>query len=65
MAWLVVNGDGTERIFANKPYRNTDPHFGADWEGGWISCSVSLPKGSIKKLIGRELKWSDDAVELK
>ena len=24
-----------------------------------------LPKGSIKKLIGRELSWSDDPVELK
>lgn len=24
-----------------------------------------LPKGSIKKLIGRELSWSDDTIELK
>lgn len=27
--------------------------------------SVSLPKGTIKKLIGRELSWSDEPVELK
>lgn len=26
---------------------------------------VSLPKGSIKKLIGRELSWEDEPVELK
>ena len=26
---------------------------------------VELPKGSIKKLIGRELSWSDDPIELK
>ena len=26
---------------------------------------IDLPKGSIKKLIGRELSWSDDPVELK
>jgi len=24
-----------------------------------------LPKGSIKKLIGRELSWNDEPVELK
>ena len=26
---------------------------------------VDLPKGSIKKLIGRELSWNDEPVELK
>ena len=26
---------------------------------------VCLPKGSIKKLIGRELTWDDDAFEFK
>lgn len=26
---------------------------------------IDLPKGSIKKLIGRELSWSDEPVELK
>ena len=35
-------------------------------EGFWNSFeSVQLPKGSIKKLIGRELTWEDEAVELK
>ena len=29
-------------------------------------CSyLNLPKGSIKRLIGRELTWSDEPVELK
>lgn len=28
-------------------------------------ASVELPKGTIKKLIGRELKWEDEPVELK
>lgn len=27
-------------------------------------CGVKLPKGSIKKLIGRELNWSDEPVEI-
>lgn len=26
---------------------------------------IPLPQGSIKKLIGRELSWSDEPVELK
>lgn len=29
------------------------------------NIKVCLPKGSIKKLIGRELTWDDDAFELK
>lgn len=65
MAWLAVNGDGSERIFADKPYRNEDPRFGLQWNGGWLSSYISLPKGSIKKLIGRELTWSDEPFELK
>ena len=28
------------------------------------SGEVELPKGSIKKLIGRELTWEDEPVEL-
>lgn len=28
-------------------------------------CAIGLPKGSIKKLIGRELTWEDEPVELK
>lgn len=27
--------------------------------------AITLPRGSIKKLIGRELTWDDDPVELK
>lgn len=65
MAWLAVNEYGSERIFADKPYRNTDPRFGLNWNCGWLSLYIELPKGSIKKLIGRELKWEDEPVELK
>lgn len=28
-------------------------------------ASVELPRGTIKKLIGRKLKWEDEPVELK
>ena len=33
---------------------------------GWKDtfCEINLPKGSIKKLIGRELTWEDEPVKL-
>lgn len=37
-------------------------------DGGFIIYveeGIDLPKGSIKKLIGKELSWEDDPVELK
>jgi hypothetical protein len=71
MSWLAVDKGGCEHIFAEKPCRNESNTL-------WI-CSVVylygqrcantgccyLPKGSIKKLIGRELSWDDEPVELK
>lgn len=60
MAWVAVDKDGTELIFNNEPSREdyvwVDPH----WEE-----FIKLPKGTIKKLIGRELTWNDEPVELK
>ena len=67
MAWVAVNKDGSERIFMQKPKRFA--------HGIWASTHndyatrfydfVELPKGSIKKLIGKELSWEDEPVELK
>ncbi len=66
MAWLAVDEKGKEYISASKPCRI--------WAiGAWsVGCTnnfdvnvVDLPKGSIQKLIGRELTWDDDPVELK
>lgn len=31
---------------------------------GWVNISVILSKGTIKKLIGRDLTWEDEPVEL-
>lgn len=61
MAWLAVDKQGVEFIFDWHPKRYGD-HF-------WIlsnshNNSVALPKGSIKKLIGRELTWDDEPVEI-
>ena len=59
MAWLAVDQDGSEAIYDEVPNRVHDCM--------WISIYdyVDLPLGSIKKLIGRELTWIDEPVELK
>lgn len=62
-AFLAVDGDNDEWIFENKPYR-------VSRAGLWNpfvedeNC-FCLPKGSIKKLIGRKLTWEDEPVKLK
>lgn len=59
MAWLAVDMDGSEIVYDSCPERGKyvfDPN---------IKCNyVELPKGSIKKLIGRDLTWEDEPVEL-
>ena len=60
-AWLCVSYVGMELMFASKPHK-----VDASWRdnNGCCKC-LELPKGSIKKLIGRELSWEDSPVELK
>lgn len=61
MAWVAVDGrDGTEWIYKYKPEREGES--GYWWHGG--EC-IGLPQGSIKKLIGRDLTWEEDPIELK
>lgn len=58
MAWLVKDGrDNTEWVFEYEPKRASDFWYDTG------DC-VELPKGSIKKLIGRELSFSDEPVKL-
>ena len=61
MAWLAVDYYGYEYIFAHEPER--DGGLWIDFELG--DSSICIPKGSIKKLIGRDLTWQDKPVELK
>ena len=55
MAWLAVTTDGEEYIFACRQVPL------------WLDLKkgIKLQQGSIKKLIGRDLTWDDDPVELK
>lgn len=57
MLWLVVDKIGEELISRTEPFRVGDY---------WIGDSIfHLPKGSIKKLIGKDLSLKDEPVELK
>ncbi len=61
MAWVAVNSCGTELIFETEPHK-----VAYSWRDNEGSCRcIALPKGSIKKLIGKELSWDDEPVELK
>lgn len=62
MAQVAVNKDGTE-VIGLELVR----HLGFDWfppYDGTLKHVIYLPKGSIKKLIGRDLTWEDEPVTL-
>ena len=69
MAWVAVHKNGREGIFSHKPTRGGELNFWYDEQedaaGVLYDTEMPLPKGSIKKLIGRDLTWEDEPVELK
>lgn len=62
MAWVAVTKQGREFISMCKPIRVSDED-NYYWKDTFTENS--LPSGSIKKLIGRELTWNDEPVKLK
>ena len=69
MAWVAVDKNGAEYVYDYKPIRNNHNNClywteDYDKEGEPIGKSVELPKGSIKKLIGRDLTWQNEPIEL-
>jgi len=68
MAHLAVDAKENETIFQYYPKRGISGCVEAlgIWQvGKSFTDFVSLPKGSIEKLIGRKLTWEDEPVELK
>ena len=60
MAWVAVDTNGDEVIFEFEPHRWNDSFWVKDF-----GDHIYLPKGTIKKLIGKNLDWNDEPVELK
>ena len=63
MAWVAVTKRGREFISMCKPIRVVDEDNYYGWKDMFVA--MYLPHGCIKKLIGRELSWNDEPVELK
>lgn len=70
--FLAVNKNGDEIILDNTPARQgeiwTDERSTHDEEYFPIedhNSAIVLPKGTIRRLTGRDLKWEDDPISLK
>lgn len=67
MAWLAVEESGLEYIFNDKPIRYEHWWFQKPIVNGpriVLSTMMALPKGTIKKLIGKELTWYDNPIKI-
>ena len=67
MAWVAVDKTGEEVIYSIEPIRGTN-EIKRNTEI-WVLHSIGehyiyLPKGTIKKLIGKNLTWEDEPVEI-
>lgn len=74
MAWVCVGFNDEEFVFNNKPHRSIYKNafqidendiFTHEWADDKYCGCINLPKGTINKLIGRNLTWNDEPVELK
>lgn len=75
MAWVAVNWENNQEvIFTNKPKRikfcdDTIESWHEEVQIGFAEISeeygIDLPGGTIKKLIGREMTFMDEPIELK
>lgn len=64
MAWLACDKDGAEVIFRDEPTRGSEDWNPFKYHSGRDSDWIYLPSGSIEKLIGRPLTWSDEPVKI-
>ena len=66
MAWVATDGAGVEWIFTVKPHRLKNYQ---SWEIAYKDTyvrtdTIELPKGSIKKFIGKDMTWEDEPINL-
>lgn len=61
MAWLAVDKDRAEHIYSDFPKRHFKLPF---WWNPYGRSGISIPKGSIEKLICKKLTWDDEPIEI-
>ena len=65
--WLAVDINGVETISAYQPnydgFEWNDFHFSEE-ESDYVSTTMILPKGFIKKLLGEELTLQDSPIRI-
>lgn len=61
MAWIAVDADGTAYKYNKKPIRATDC-----WmpDHSDTSTCVAIPMATVKTIIGKNMNWSDQPVEI-
>ena len=72
MAYVAVHSWDEEVMFHNCPERTENRYWQDNkvyWEiRRYTTCaddySIPLPKGTIKKLIGKDLTWDDEPVKI-
>ena len=63
MSWLACDWHGKETISTHPQIKYADGCHWADYEVFEDATIMTLPKGSIKRLIGRETSWYEDPIE--
>lgn len=61
MAWVACDENGSEWIYDGCPDRGIKNFV----TNRYCTNAIELPSGSIKELIGRDLTWDDEPIELK
>ena len=65
-SWVQSVGFGiVRRAYTKNQFNKWAAHWSSNPNDPLPEGCIVLPKGSIKKLIGRELTWKDEAVEFK
>lgn len=59
MAWVAVDKNGEELVYCKEPCKDKEY-----WYSYAFDNNIQLPSGTIKKLIGSDLSWDDEPVEL-
>jgi hypothetical protein len=60
--WVAVDKDNSEGIYQAFPKRFKKSGY---WASGEDDAVIAVPSGTINKLLGRNLTWKDEPVEIK